>query len=65
MTAFMLVCYLGLQVEGGIYFKDVNNCISFKKKLHNQVIMKNNKEEVYQCMCKLVPTIDPKKVKVY
>ena len=61
----MLVCYLGLQVEGGIYFKDVNNCISFKKKLHNQVIMKNNKEEVYQCMCKLVPTIDPKKVKVY
>ena len=65
MTAFMLVCYLGLQVEGGIYFKDVNNCISFKKKLHNQIIMKNNKEEVYQCMCKLVPTIDPKKVKVY
>jgi len=61
----MLVCYLGLQVEGGIYFKDVNDCISFKKKLHNQVIMKNDKEEVYQCMCKLVPTIDPKKVKVY
>ena len=65
MTAFMLVCYLGLQVEGGIYFKDVNDCINFKKKLHNQVIMKNDKEEVYQCMCKLVPTIDPKKVKVY
>jgi len=65
MTAFMLVCYLGLQVEGGIYFKDVNNCISFKKKLHNQVIMKNNKEEVYQCMCKLVPTIDPDKVRIY
>tara|TARA_R110000796_G_scaffold159474_1_gene276347 strand:- start:66 stop:263 length:198 start_codon:yes stop_codon:yes gene_type:complete len=65
MTAFMLVCYLGLQVEGGIYFKDVNNCISFKKKLHNQIIMKNNKEEVYQCMCKLVPTIDPDKVRIY
>ena len=61
----MLVCYLGLQVEGGIYFKDVNNCISFKKKLHNQIIMKNNKEEVYQCMCKLVPTIDPDKVRIY
>ena len=61
----MLVCYLGLQAEGGIYFKDVNDCISFKKRLHNQVIMKNDKEEVYQCMCKLVPTIDPKKVKVY
>ena len=65
MTAFMLVCYLGLQVENGIYFKDVNNCISFKKRLHNQVIMKNNKEEVYQCMCKLVPTIDPDKVRIY
>ena len=61
----MLVCYLGLQVENGIYFKDVNNCISFKKRLHNQVIMKNNKEEVYQCMCKLVPTIDPDKVRIY
>ena len=65
MTAFMLLCYLGLQAEGGIYFKDVNDCISFKKRLHNQVIMKNDKEEVYQCMCKLVPTIDPDTVRIY
>ena len=65
MTAFMLVCYLGLQVESSIYFKNVNDCLSFKKKLHNQIVMKNNKEEVYQCMCKLAPKIDPDKVRVY
>jgi|TARA_R110001583_G_scaffold25249_4_gene91526 hypothetical protein len=65
MTAFMLVCYLGLKMEGGIYFKDVNNCLSYKERLHNQTIMKDEKEELYQCMCKLIPTIDSKKVKVY
>ena len=65
MTAFMLVCYLGLQVEGGIYFKNVDNCISYKKRLHNQVIMKDNKEELYQCMCKLIPDISPDKVRIY
>jgi len=65
VTAFMLVCYLGAQLEGGIYFKDVSNCLSYKKRLHNQTIMKENKETTYQCMCKLVPKIDPKKVRVY
>ena len=61
----MMVCYLGLKMEGGIYFKDVNNCLSYKERLHNQTIMKDEKEELYQCMCKLIPTIDSKKVKVY
>ena len=61
----MLVCYLGIQMEGGIYFKDINNCLSYKERLHNQTIMKDEKEELYQCMCKLIPTIDSKKVKVY
>tara|TARA_R110002050_G_scaffold109757_1_gene221017 strand:+ start:67 stop:264 length:198 start_codon:yes stop_codon:yes gene_type:complete len=65
MTAFMLVCYLGMQMEGGIYFKDVNDCLSYKKRLHNQTIMKGKEEETYQCMCKLIPKIDPDKVKVY
>ena len=65
MTAFMLVCYLGLQVDVGIYFKNINDCIDFKKGLHNQVIMKDNKEELYQCMCKLVPNIDADKVRIY
>ena len=61
----MLVCYLGLKMEGGIYFKDVNNCLSYKERLHNQTIMKDEKEELYQCMCKLIPTIDPDKVRIY
>tara|TARA_R110000737_G_scaffold160862_1_gene188735 strand:- start:102 stop:299 length:198 start_codon:yes stop_codon:yes gene_type:complete len=65
MTAFMLMCFFGVQIEDGIYFKNVNDCISYKKKLHNQVIIRNNKDEVYQCMCKLVPSVDADKVKVY
>jgi hypothetical protein len=50
---------------GGIYFKNVNDCIHFRNKLHNQVIVKGEKEELYQCMCKLVPSVDTNKVKVY
>ena len=64
MTVFMLMCYIGMKMEG-IYFKDINNCLSYKKRLHNQTIIKGKKEETYQCMCKLIPEIDPNKVKVY
>jgi len=65
MTAFMLVCYLNLNLEGGIYFKNVNDCINFKQILNNQTIVKNKEEDTYQCMCKLVPNIDSEKVRVY
>ena len=52
-------------MEGGIYFKDVNNCLSYKNRLHNQTVMKGEKEELYQCMCKLIPKIDPEIVEIY
>jgi len=61
----MLMCYVGIQMEGGIYFKNVNDCMHYRNALHNQTIMKGEKEELYQCMCKLIPTVDSKKVKVY
>jgi hypothetical protein len=64
VTAFMLVCYLGANMEF-IYFKNINDCLSFKKQLHNQVIEKNDKEQVYHCMCKLVANVDTNKVRVY
>jgi|TARA_R110000822_G_scaffold210176_1_gene346016 hypothetical protein len=66
MTAFMLFCTLnGFVDEGAIYFRNVNDCLRFEKKLSNQTYMKNNKEQVYDCICKVIPSIDPKKVKVY
>jgi hypothetical protein len=65
MTAFMLVCYMNLKLEGGIYFKNVNDCINFKQILNNQTIMKDKEEDIYQCMCKLVPNIDSEKERVY
>jgi len=65
VTAFMLICYLGLKIEGSVYFKNINDCLSYKNKLHNQTIFKGKKEQIYQCMCKLVPKVDPKEVEVY
>jgi len=64
VTAFMLVCFLSAKMEGYIYFKNINDCISYKERLHNQIIEKNNKEEVYQCMCKLIPDVK-ENVRVY
>jgi len=61
----MLICYLGLKMEGSVYFKNINDCLSYRNKLHNQTIFKGKKEQIYQCMCKLVPKVDPKEVEVY
>jgi len=33
--------------------------------MHNQTIVKGKDEQTYQCLCKLVSKVDPKKVKVY
>jgi len=52
-------------MEGSVYFKNINDCLSYKNKLHNQTIFKGKKEQIYQCMCKLVPKVDPKEVEVY
>jgi hypothetical protein len=65
VTAFVLACYIGLKMEGSIYFKNVNDCMHYKNALHNQTIMKKEEEQTYQCMCKLVPQIDPDKVRIY
>ena len=60
----MLVCYLGANMEF-IHFRNINDCLSFKSKLHNQTIERNNEQQVYQCMCKLVSNVDTNRVKVY
>ena len=67
MTAFMLDCTLNgfLVKESAVYFRNINDCLRFEKKLSNQVFMKNNEEQVYDCICKLIPNIDANKVKVY
>ena len=64
MTAFMLICFLGAKTEGFIYFKNINDCILYKDRLHNQVIERNNEEQIYQCMCKLIPEVKDN-VRVY
>ena len=65
MTAFLLACTLNGIATGGIHFENVNHCIDYKDKLNKQSYMKDGKPQVYECMCKLVPFVDPNKVRVY
>ena len=65
MTAFMLMCYLNDAFNGGIYFKNINDCLYYSERLSDQSINVPIKVEKYECMCKLIPNIDDKKVKVY
>ena len=65
MSAFLLTCFLNMNIDAKIYFKDVNNCLYYAEKLNEQSVQIPEKVESYKCMCKLIPNIDPKKVKVY
>ena len=65
MTVFMLMCYLNDVYNGGVYFQNINDCLYYSERLSNQKIEVPIKVENYKCMCKLIPNIDPKKVKVY
>jgi len=65
MTAFLLACTLNGIVNGAIYFRNVNVCLDYKDALNNQTYMKDDKPQVYECMCKLVPYVDISKVKIY
>ncbi len=65
MTAFLLACTLNGIANGGIYFRNVNVCMHYRDTLNQQTYMKNDKPQVYECMCKLVPFVDTGKVRVY
>ena len=65
MSAFLLTCFLNMNVDAKIYFKDVNNCLYYAEKLSEQRITIPEKVESYKCMCKLVPYVDVKRTKVY
>lgn len=66
MTAFMLACYLNGVAQGAIYFKSVNDCNYYTEQLSGQTFDNETGQTViYNCICKLVPQIDNKKVRVY
>ena len=67
ITAFMLYCAMQpakINISK-IYFKSVNDCVYYSEKLSGQVFMSENGNQTYECVCKLVPSINPDKVKVY
>tara|TARA_A100001515_G_scaffold120135_1_gene102985 strand:+ start:826 stop:1026 length:201 start_codon:yes stop_codon:yes gene_type:complete len=66
MTAFMLACYLNGVAQGAIYFKSVSDCTYYTKFLSNQQFDNETGQTViYKCICKLVPQVNDKKVRVY
>ena len=66
MTAFMLSCYMNVIAQGAIYFKSVNDCTYYTKFLNEQEYdTETGQKQVYKCICKLVPQINPDKVRVY
>ena len=65
MTAFMLACYMNGVVQGSIYFKSVKDCTFYSEHLSGQQYDTDNGPKLYDCMCKLVPQVDEKKVRVY
>lgn len=66
MTAFMLACYMNGVAQGAIYFKNVTDCIFYTKYLSEQTYDSATGENMeYKCICKLVPQVDEKEVRVY
>ena len=66
MTAFMLACYLNGVAQGAIYFRNVADCTFYTQYLSNQTYDSPTGENMeYNCICKLVPRVDEKKVRVY
>ena len=65
MTAFMLACYMNGTLQGSIYFKSIVDCVFYSENLSGLVYDTDEGSQVYNCMCKLIPRIDDKKVRVY
>jgi len=52
-------------LQGSIYFKSIVDCSFYSENLSGQVYDTDEGSQVYNCMCKLIPRIDDKKVRVY
>ena len=66
MTAFMLACNLNGVAQGAIYFRNVADCTFYTEYLSNQTYDSATGENMeYNCICKLIPRVDEKKVRVY
>tara|TARA_R100001015_G_C4509403_1_gene81534 strand:+ start:249 stop:446 length:198 start_codon:yes stop_codon:yes gene_type:complete len=65
MTAFMLACYMNSVLQGAIYFKSVKDCTFYSENLSGQTFDTDMGTQEYNCMCKLVPSVNPDKVRVY
>ncbi len=67
ITAFLLHCLMqpAQLNEAKIYFRSIVDCTYYSEKLSGQVFMSDDGNQTYECICKLVPSVNPNKVKVY
>ena len=65
MTCFKLICLLGIVNTGSIYFKNINDCLYYSERLSGQTMESELGTQTYKCICKVVPYVNPKKVRIY
>ncbi len=67
ITAFLLYCAMQPKEinVAKIYFRSIVDCTYYSEKLSGQQFMSEDGNQTYECICKLVPSINPNKVKVY
>ena len=67
ITAFLLHCLMqpAQLNEAKIYFRSIVDCTYYSENLSGQVFMSDDGNQTYECICKLVPSVNPNKVKVY
>ena len=61
----MLMCYLNLNLNASVHFRNLNDCLYYAEKLTDQKVEIPEKVESYKCMCKLMPYVNEKNTKVY
>ena len=65
MTAFLLSCYMNSVLSGSIHFRSAVDCTFYSEELSGQKFDTPTGTKEYNCICQLVPNIDPDKVRVY
>ena len=56
---------LGVANTGSLYFRNINDCLYYSERLSGQTIETQEGAKTYKCICKVVPYVNPDKVKVY
>tara|TARA_Y100000816_G_C25591989_1_gene317730 strand:+ start:161 stop:370 length:210 start_codon:yes stop_codon:yes gene_type:complete len=65
IPAFMLMCFLSGAPQGTMYFQNMDTCKYFRDGLSNQTIKMGEETKSYNCWCKMIPAVNPNKVRIH